>query len=66
MYITGITYKRTRNLGNYNNESLEAVASIGFGDDVEDSIAKLKTIVILGLLKETEEPDYPVKKVPFD
>ena len=49
MEVKTIRYKRLKNLGNYNNEELEAVAEIDLDDDRNLVIAKLKVIVNQGL-----------------
>lgn len=42
MQIKTISYKRTRNLGNYNNETLELFAELEEGDNAQEKIQELK------------------------
>lgn len=46
MRIRTITYSRIRNLGNYQNEKLEATADIPIGDDPVEARKKLKCWVL--------------------
>lgn len=45
MRIQSLTYKRLVNLGNYNNETFEAVALLNEGDDINQAAADLRRFV---------------------
>ena len=49
MEIKTIHYKRVKNIGNYENETLEAFADITEGENVSQAIAELKHTVLAGL-----------------
>lgn len=54
MNIKTITYKRIKNLGNYQSETLEATAELGENDSPEMELENLRRFVMEGLLTPTE------------
>lgn len=61
MEIKTIVYKRTKNLVNFNSESLEMGAEIGIDEDVDQCVADLRNRVEtkLGLVKKAEPKPAP-------
>ncbi len=49
MKIVTLTYRRVKNLGNYESESLEAIAQIPDDEDVDEALEDLKEWVELKL-----------------
>lgn len=63
MKIKTIHYKRTKNLGNYENETFEMTAEIDEGDDALKSAEQLQEYVLymLGIDQEITEKIYRSK-----
>lgn len=61
MKVETITYKRVKNLGNYQSETFEATASLDDGDDPRQISQDLKDFVLsqLGLLITEEVTPLP-------
>ena len=60
MKFKTITYKRIKNLGNYESEHLEATAEVAEDEDIDEAIEKLKLTVhkALGLTDESVAPPF--------
>lgn len=66
MIITTISYRRTKNLGNYESETLEATADIGDLENTDDAFFHLRSWVLnsLGIsppesVNSTDSPEEP-------
>lgn len=67
MQIKTISYKRTRNLGNYNNETLELFAELEEGDNTQEKIQELKleSEKGLGIVKQQPKKEENLDDKPF-
>ena len=67
MQIKTISYKRTRDLGNYNNETLELFAEVEEGDNAQEKIQELKleSEKGLGIVKKPEVKEKNLDESPF-
>lgn len=71
MKIETITYKRVKNLGNYENETFQATATVTEADDPETAAKKLREFVNSQLYppqtQPEQDPDNPdPDDIPFD
>lgn len=60
MKVERITYKRVKNLGNYESETLELSAILDEDELIDDAIQKLKYTVLcnLNLIKDNQEIEF--------
>ena len=67
MQIKTISYKRTHNLGNYNNETLELFAELEEGDNAQEKIQELKleSEKGLGIVKQQPKKEENLDDKPF-
>lgn len=59
MQYKTITYKRIKNLGNYQSETVEMTIEVDEQDDVEKSFEELKTSVLKALDLDVENEEVP-------
>lgn len=57
MEIKQVTYRALKNLGNYENETIEAVADVGEGETPEETLAKVREWVVTQLGQAYEARD---------
>lgn len=70
MKITKITYRRTRNTGNYESQTVEATVELEIDDNAEDAFEGLKNWVIESLypfhdLEAVKREDFDRDKITY-
>ena len=65
MEIKTINYKRTHNLGNYSNETLELFAELEEGDNPQEKIQELKLEAEKGLGIKQPKKEKNLDGTPF-